>query len=58
MKRNYVKLLYEKGVIVGNFSDILNLKNYNIWNNQNLGLKDNKTLILRIALFKMEETHS
>ena len=58
MKRNYVKLLLEKGVIVGNLTDIINLKNYNIWNNKNLGLKDNKTLIFRMALFNMEKTHS
>ena len=58
MKRNYVKILLDKGIIVGNFSDILNLKNYNIWNNQNLGLKDNKTLIFRMSLFNIKKTHS
>ena len=58
MKRNYVKLLLEKEVIVGNFTDILNIKNYSIWNNKNLGLNDNKTLILRMSLFNMEKIHS
>ena len=58
MKRNYIKLLLEKGVIVGNFSDILNLKNYSKWTDQNLGIKNNKSLIFRMSLFNMEKTHS
>ena len=58
MKRNYVKLLLDEGLIVGNFSDILNLDNDNIWNNQNLGLNNNKNLIFRMSLFNMEKTHS
>lgn len=58
MKRNYVKLLLEQEVIVGNFSDILNLKNYSIWNNEYLGIKNNESLIFRMSLFNMEKTHS
>ena len=58
MKRNYIKLLLEKGVIVGNFSDILNLKNYSKCTDQNLGIKNNKSLIFRMSLFNMEKTHS
>jgi hypothetical protein len=54
MKRNYVKGLLNKGILIGNLSE---LNNYNSWNDDNLDLKNNKTLIFRMNLFNMEDIH-
>ena len=54
MKRNYVKGLMNKGILVGNLSE---LNNYNSWDDDNLHLKNNKTLIFRMNLFHMEDIH-
>ena len=54
MKRNYVKGLMNKGILVGNLSE---LNNYNSWDDDNLHLKNNKTLIFRMNLFNMEDIH-
>ena len=54
MKRNYVKRLLNKEIVVGNLS---NLFDYYNWNDEYLGISNNETLIFRINLFNMEETH-
>ena len=54
MKRNYVKGLMNKGILVGNLSD---LNNYYLWNDDNLNLKNNQTLIFRMNLFNKEDIH-
>ena len=54
MKRNYVKGLMNKGILVGNLSE---LNNYNSWDDDNLHLKNNKTLMFRMNLFNMEDIH-
>ena len=54
MKRNYAKGLMNKGILVGNLSE---LNNYNSWDDDNLHLKNNKTLMFRMNLFNMEDIH-
>ena len=54
MKRNYAKGLMNKGILVGNLSE---LNNYYLWDDDNLNLKNNQTLIFRMNLFNKEDIH-
>ena len=54
MKRNYAKGLMNKGILVGNLSE---LNNYYLWDDDNLDLKNNQTLIFRMNLFNKEDIH-
>ena len=56
IKRNYVKLLYDKNLIVGNISYSDN--NYSFWNDEYFNLDKNKDIIFRMNLFNIDEIHS
>ena len=54
MKRNYIKKLINNKILVGNLSDLNDME---LWTDDYLGLKYNKTLIFRMNLFNMEDIH-
>ena len=54
MARNYIKVLLNKKMIVGNLSNKTQLK---IIENEYLDLINNKTVIFRMDLFNMNKTH-
>ena len=54
MKRNYVNMLINKQILVGNISEI----NNNDMDDYSLGLINNKTLIFRLNLFNMDDIHN
>jgi len=54
MARNYLKVLLNKKMIVGNFSNITEIK---LIEDKYLDLINNKTVIFRMDLFNMNKTH-